>query len=135
MLRKDTDYAFRLLGHLGAHRERPTTARDLSARQAVPVGFAQKILCKLVDGGIVVSRPGKNGGFSLAKEPAEVSLTDVINTIQGALVLNDCMAGGCDRRMVCPLSVQLRKAQDQLDLFFKNTTLQDILTTTAEPSR
>ena len=127
MLRKDTDYAFRLLGHLGAHAGRPTTAQELSAQQDVPLGFAQKILRKLVTEGIVDSRPGRNGGFRLIKEPREVSLRDVVKAIQGNLALNDCMAGGCQRQAACPLSAQLEKMQRQMDDFFSNTTLQDVL--------
>lgn len=128
MIRKDTDYAFRVLTHLAAGQG-VATAGEAANRQNVPRCFAQKVLRRLVAAGILTARAGKGGGFALARTPRTVSMWEVVTAVQGPLQVNICVAcdGACDREPACMIAVQWRALQERMARFLRRTTLADIL--------
>ncbi len=129
LIRQDTDYALRMLTQLSDSREEEFSASGLSAFQSVPHGFAQKILRKLSTAGLLTARPGRGGGFRLARTPKEISLMDVVAAIQGPPFLNRCMSdpAACVRQPTCPVSASLRVLQNKFDDYLRTTRLSDIV--------
>ena len=82
-----SDYAARAV--LGLARHFPTGAalrvEDLAAAQSIPANYLVQILIELKAQGIVRSLRGKEGGYLLAKPPAEVSLGDVLRASHGSV--------------------------------------------------
>jgi Rrf2 family protein len=82
-----SDYAARAV--LGLARHFPTGAalrvEDLAAEQSIPANYLVQILIELKAQGIVRSLRGKQGGYLLAKPPAEVSLGDVLRASHGSV--------------------------------------------------
>ena len=78
------DYALKtildLAGHFG---NGPVAINDLSKRLDIPTKFLEQILLDLKRAGFVVSRRGKIGGYALAKEPAQITLGEVVRFIAG----------------------------------------------------
>lgn len=128
MIRHDTDYALRMLVRLAEMSPQGIPASKLSSQLDVPHGFAQKILRKLASAGILEVKPGRSGGFQLARQPAEVSLMDVVATIQGPPLLNRCMASPevCAMQPSCNISASLRVFQDKFNAFLCSTNLLKI---------
>ncbi len=85
----ESDYAVRIIGCLSAERKR-IDAKNISEKTGVSLRFALKILRKLVSAGLVKSYKGMQGGYELAKSPAEITLRDVIETVEGSYYLNRC---------------------------------------------
>ncbi|MGN0665704.1 MAG: RrF2 family transcriptional regulator [Huintestinicola sp.] len=85
----ETDYAVRIIGYLTAEKER-AYAKTISEQTGVSLRFALKILRKLVAAGLVRSFKGMQGGYELAKEPSEITLLDVIESIEGTYYINKC---------------------------------------------
>ncbi|MBQ7782946.1 MAG: Rrf2 family transcriptional regulator [Oscillospiraceae bacterium] len=85
----ESDYAVRIIGCLSAENKR-IDAKNISERTGVSLRFALKILRKLVSAGLVKSYKGMQGGYELAKTPAEITLLDVISTVEGDYYLNRC---------------------------------------------
>ena len=129
LIRRDTDYAFRAMVHLACAPAGPVAARALSAAQAVPLSFSQKILRRLARANLVAARMGPGGGFVLARPAGRISMMDIVAAIQGPPLLNHCVreAAACRRRRGCPVNPPLRKLQGQLDAFLAGHTLHDIL--------
>lgn len=75
------------------------SAADISERTSVSARFALKILRKLVQGGIVRSFKGANGGYALARPASEITLRDMIELIDGPLAISRCIDGShqCSR--------------------------------------
>ncbi|MBP1561283.1 MAG: Rrf2 family transcriptional regulator [Oscillospiraceae bacterium] len=96
----EADYAVRIVGCL-AHSKCRLDAKTIAAQTSVTLRFALKILRKLVANGIVKSFKGTQGGYELAKEPKEISLKDVIETVEGKYHLSRCLSDeyGCNRGM------------------------------------
>ena len=92
LIKSDTDYAMRMLVSLALREgNSPVTAADLTEGQNIPVDFAYKILQKLRRANIIKSFKGVNGGFSLAKKPCDISLLDVVDAVQGRILLRHCL--------------------------------------------
>jgi len=85
----ESDYAVRIIGCLSAESKR-IDAKNISERTGVSLRFALKILRKLVSAGLVKSYKGMQGGYELAKAPSEITMLDVIETVEGSYYLNRC---------------------------------------------
>lgn len=72
----------------------------LAKTEAVPASFLAQILGKLRTHGLIVSRRGNQGGFTLARAPEEISLYDILIAVEGeCLQLSGNLAGRSGRRM------------------------------------
>lgn len=89
----ESDYAVRIVAYLSQAKSR-TDAKTISQETGVTLRFALKILRKLVGGGIVKSFKGTQGGYEIAKDPREITLKDVIETVEGPYVLSRCVREG-----------------------------------------
>ncbi len=87
----EADYAVRIVACLANSGIR-MDAKTISAETEVTLRFALKILRKLVASGIVKSFKGTQGGYELAKEPNDISLKDVIETVDGQYHLSRCLS-------------------------------------------
>lgn len=73
---------------------------QLAKTEAVPSSFLAQILGKLRTHGLIVSRRGNQGGFTLARPPEEISLYDILMAVEGqCLQLSGNVAGRSGRRM------------------------------------
>ena len=66
------------------------SSRDLAELQGISPSFVAKIFPKLEKAGIVRATAGVRGGYRLAKAPADISLLDIIDAIEGNKPLFDC---------------------------------------------
>jgi Rrf2 family protein len=80
-------YAICALYDLAFHRPgQAAQAKEIAARQHIPLRFLERILQDLRKAGIVEARRGPRGGYALAKPPADVSLARVLDAVRGPLV-------------------------------------------------
>ena len=82
------EYACRVLAQLsrtyGNHKF--SHIDELAALEQIPANYLVQILTELRNGGLINSRRGKQGGYSLAKAPSEITLYDIITVIDGELL-------------------------------------------------
>jgi Rrf2 family protein len=82
------DYALRGLTELAAleaEHGRAVTRDQMATSQEIPIAFLENILLELKRGGIVRSERGQQGGFRLARPADQISVADVIRTLEGPL--------------------------------------------------
>src|SRR4051795_11867390 len=79
------DYALRASLELASAGEPHVKAETLARAQGIPLRFLEQILLDLKHAGLVASQRGAEGGYWLAKPPAEISLADVIRAVEGPL--------------------------------------------------
>ncbi len=129
IIRRNTDYSIRALVHLGLHPGVEVTAGEIAEKQEVPLEYLQKILQKLTRGGLVLSHRGAYGGFMLAREPDEINLLEIIETMQGKLVMNKCFLGkdGCPRAPKCVLKGNWLQLEQRIAGFLSQITLLDLV--------
>lgn len=80
-----TDYALRAVLELAAAPDGPVTTDELSDRQDIPTSYLGAILAELRKVNIVHARRGVEGGWTLARPAADITLADVIRAVDGAL--------------------------------------------------
>lgn len=130
IIKSDTDYAMRMLVYLAMNGNGgPVSAAVLVKTQRIPLDFAYKILQKLGRAKLVKGLRGPKGGFSLAREPRQITLLDVIEAVQGPLVIRPCILDddACQVRPSCPVSAELQKLQRGLRESMQNLTLAKII--------
>jgi Rrf2 family protein len=83
-------YAVRALFDIAFHNDgRPTQVRDIAERQSIPPRFLEQIFQDLKRAGIVGSKRGPQGGYSLARRADEISLGEVVRALEGPIVLGE----------------------------------------------
>ncbi|MBP8912041.1 MAG: Rrf2 family transcriptional regulator [Phycisphaerae bacterium] len=130
ILRRNTDYALRLMVSLARHgRDASVATRSLAQEQDVPYQLACKLMQQLHAGKLVESYMGARGGFRLGREPGRVSLLDVVEVIQGRLSLNRCLLSKtcCPRTATCPVRAKMGELQNQMEEYLGKVTLADLI--------
>lgn len=80
-----SDYAVRAVVELAAATPQRLKADQIVAAQDIPAKFLETILTDLRRAGLVASRRGAEGGYSLMRDAAEISVADVIRAVDGPL--------------------------------------------------
>ncbi len=103
--------------------------RDIAASEGLPESYLSKLMQALAKDGLVRSHRGAKGGFSLAREPQDISLRQVIEAIDGPIALNRCLAPSehCDLEETCAIRPVLAEAQRRMLQVLDSTTLQDLM--------
>ena len=79
------DYAVRAALQLAAAGEGPVKGESIADAQDIPLRFLENILAELRHAGLVQSQRGADGGYWLARKPAEIKIADVIRAVEGPL--------------------------------------------------
>ena len=87
---QEADYALRICTAL-AQTDAPVGAPRLSEELSIPQSFTSKILRKLMLAGIVKSTRGVNGGFSLNIASEDLSLKQIIESVDGVIAIRHCL--------------------------------------------
>ncbi|PIX00218.1 MAG: Rrf2 family transcriptional regulator [Ignavibacteria bacterium CG_4_8_14_3_um_filter_37_9] len=80
-------------------------SEEIASELKIPKEFISKILQELTASGIVSSKKGKMGGFSLAKKPNKIHILDIVLAIDGSDVFSKCVLGfpNCSDETPCPM--------------------------------
>ncbi len=127
---RQADYAVRavtFLARLGADHRAATST--IAQEQQIPPSFLAKIVSQLSVAGLLTTSRGARGGVSLARPPAEISLLEVVEAIDGPIMLNECVgdAGTCKFVEECPMHPVWCEAQYELVQKLKSTTFDKVI--------
>ncbi len=133
---RQADYAVRAvlyLAKLGPEHRAATS--QIAEEQRIPPSFLAKIVSQLSVAGLLQTSRGARGGVSLAKIPDKISLLEVVEAIDGPILLNDCVAhhGVCVFGETCPLQPIWCEAQDELVSRLRATTFDQFVENGREP--
>jgi len=113
---RQADYAVRAVLYLARAGEQRTATSSIAEQQKIPPSFLAKIISQLSIAGLLHTSRGARGGVTLARDPKEITLLDVIEAIDGPILLNECVAnsGPCAFDENCPLRPVWCDAQQEL---------------------
>src|SRR3954469_8471105 len=126
------DYACRALLSLALHGDGtgPTSVRDIAERTGLPQPYLEQILLALKGAGLVRSKRGVGGGYVLARDPAAITLGDIVSAVDGPIVIGDFgephQNGGCDPEGQCVLLAVWSGGSDQMRRMLDALTLADV---------
>lgn len=108
---KHTDYALVLLTHLVSQEEGSRfSARELAQVTQLPVPMVGKILKILHQKKLLGSKRGANGGYFLDRSPEKITLTEIIEAVEGPIAITDCSCSGdkCEFTSTCQITGNIR---------------------------
>ena len=113
------------------------TIREIAAKENYPVAFMEKILQALRHAGLVTSQAGSHGGYVLARKPAEITLKQIIEALEGTTFEVFCAPEVredivCNHICMCGAKPIWRKTKDLLDHFYDSITLEQLAKSQAE---
>ncbi len=92
-LSKKSEYGLRALIELTArYDQEPVQRRDIARRQHIPIVYLEQILLRLRNAGLLASRRGVSGGYTLIKPPEQITLGHVIRILDGPLAPINCVS-------------------------------------------
>lgn len=127
---RQADYAVRAvlyLAQLGSEQRASTS--QIAQEQQIPPSFLAKIVSQLSVAGLLQTSRGARGGVSLARSPETISLLEVVEAIDGPILLNECVAGSgiCTFGEDCPMRPIWCDAQAELVDRLKQTTFSNFI--------
>jgi Rrf2 family protein len=128
-LSQTAEYALRAMARIAAQGEaEPLLARDLSAETRIPQQYLLKILRRLVLAGILASKKGRGGGFTLARAPAKIVLRDVLVAVDAFPQKGRCAFGlhACSRKHPCALHADWCRLSDDFHRWATKTTFKQM---------
>jgi Rrf2 family transcriptional regulator, cysteine metabolism repressor len=90
------EYACRVLAQLARSYGQPELAHieDLARAEKIPANYLAQILTDLRNGGLIISRRGKQGGYALARKPEEITVFEIVKVIDGELLTVNAASQG-----------------------------------------
>jgi len=143
-LSKTTDYGIVLMAQLaaesaaasedgqsvrGAFEAQSRNARELAESSDLPVPMVSKILKALAKEGLLVSHRGAKGGYSLAKPPEDLTVSEMIGVLEGPVALTDCAIGPslCEHETMCAVREPWQVISRVVERALAGVTLADLV--------
>jgi Rrf2 family protein len=134
-LSKRTQYSLRAMYALArSYGKGPVLISTLAEEEAIPKKFLEQILLALKSSGLVESKKGKGGGYSLVRSPERITVADVIRLMEGPLAPLPCASETrfrkCDECVdieTCGTRIVMRQVRDAIADILDSTTLANVI--------
>ena len=129
---RQADYAMRAVAYLANLGTESRAATSLIAEEKqIPPSFLAKIVSQLSVAGLLQTSRGARGGVSLARSPDDISFLEVVEAIDGPILLNECVADGssCTFGETCALRPVFCDAQADLVNRLESTSFGSVIET------
>ena len=123
-------YGLRILIDLATHDPgKPRLIRDIAQSQQISEKYISRLVIDLRRAKLVRSVRGINGGCHLAKAPEQITLLEILETMEGPISVVDCVRSPekCKRQSLCPARDIWQKLNEGIRELTKEITLDDIL--------
>lgn len=123
------DYACRILRAAYKSGESYVSVSDIAETEDIPYAFARSIQHDLVKGGLIKTVRGARGGLALNCDPAEVTLLEVLEAVQGPVSISLCVMDPeyCTKQKDCAYNKLWQGADALLNEYFAAITLKDLI--------
>jgi len=135
MLSQKTKYAVKAMIALAdaGFGEAMQTA-ELARQESIPKKFLEQILLDLKHHGLINSKRGKNGGYTLIKAPEEISIGRIVRLIEGPIAPLSCLSkmayqpcDDCPDENACRVRRVFAESYEATAAILEKTTLKDAL--------
>jgi Rrf2 family iron-sulfur cluster assembly transcriptional regulator len=127
---KYCEYVIKALAYLSlySNKDKYIMVREISNELGIPYHFLSKIFQNLSTTKWVISKKGRNGGFTLAADPAQLTLMDIIKWSDGIHNFNKCVLGDreCGQDYKCTLHNKCSDLRNRITEFFDTMTIYDV---------
>lgn len=134
MLSKKCKYAIHALVHMGKNPDEKFLIKDISVACRIPKKFLEAILLDLKRAGILGSKQGKGGGYTLRRNTADINLAEVVRLFDGAIAAVPCATykyyercNECDDEKTCSVRHAFLAVRNETVELLKKDTIYDMV--------
>ena len=133
---KQTDYGIVLLSRMAGYPERQFNATELAAETRLPQPTVSKVLKILGRAGLLESQRGVKGGYTLARGPETITVSEVITALEGPIGITECIddtPGECTHEARCPVRGNWQRINEAIRQALDGINLAEMAQPHAEP--
>jgi len=106
----------------------PVPGKDIAERQGISKSYLDNLMGPLRIAGLVRTIRGVGGGFTLAKPPSQIKMSDIWMAMEGSIYITNCIKqpDSCDRYERCITRYVWQEANEALETTFQSWTLEDM---------
>lgn len=128
MISQTAEYALRAVVYLASAHGTPQTTAQISEAAQLPAGYLAKVMQQLTRAGLVASQRGLHGGFTLARDPAKLTILEVVTAVDGSRRFRECPLGIQEHGVnLCPLHRRLDEAAATVEKAFAASVVAELL--------
>lgn len=134
MLSKKCKYAIHALVHMAKNPQNKFLIKEISEACHIPKKFLEAILLDLKHAGILGSKQGKGGGYTLRRETTEINLAEIVRMFDGAIAAVPCATykfyescAECDDEEICSVRDTFLQVRNATVEMLKASTLEDLV--------
>ena len=102
MFSTKAEYGVRVMAHLATRNgEEPISLGSIAESEGLPLAYLEHLVQRLRRAGLVESRRGAHGGYSLARPADSISMAEVVEALEGEIAPIECITAGSDGTLVC----------------------------------
>jgi Rrf2 family transcriptional regulator, cysteine metabolism repressor len=109
----------------------PITIKEIAERQGISFSYLEQILHKLGKAGVIDSVRGPAGGYLLARRPADLTIGDIVRTLEGPIALSHCLepgeTGDCNQADDCVARMVWVKVGAKIEEALDSISFNDLL--------
>jgi Rrf2 family transcriptional regulator, cysteine metabolism repressor len=120
----------------------PVSLAEIAAHDGLPLAYLEHLVARLRKAGLVDSRRGSRGGYLLARRPAEITMAEVVEALEGSIAPIECISESSDGSIVCsressldhvcPTKLLWTRVRLSIVSTLRQTTLADLLVSPAQ---
>ena len=128
----------------GAGQDPVVPLAEIAERDGLPLAYLEHLVARLRKAGLIDSRRGSRGGYMLARPPAEITMAEVVEALEGSIAPIECISQNADGSIVCsresdpahvcPTKLLWTRVRFSIVRTLTETTLADLLTGLASPA-
>lgn len=135
MISKKTKYGLNALIYLAKKYDQgPVLISDLAEQERIPKKFLEAILLDLKKNGLLESKKGKGGGYSLSRHPKDIKMGQAVRILDGPLAPVACVSqtayrkcDECLEESCCGLRLVMKDVRDAIANILDKTSLEDVI--------
>jgi len=102
MFSTKAEYGVRVMVHLAKHDlDAPVSLGSIAESEGLPLAYLEHLVQRLRREGLVESRRGARGGYSLARAPEAITMAEVVRALEGDIAPIECISADADGQLVC----------------------------------
>ena len=138
MFSTKAEYGVRVMVELARRAgEDPIPLAEIAEHDGMPLAYLEHVVARLRKSGLVDSRRGSRGGYLLARSPTEITMAEVVESLEGSIAPIECISEGADGSIVCsrethpgracPTKLLWTRVRSSIVSTLQQTTLADLV--------
>jgi Rrf2 family transcriptional regulator, cysteine metabolism repressor len=143
MFSTKAEYGIRVMAHLARHDgSQPISLSSIADAEGLPLAYLEHLVQRLRKAGLVDSRRGAHGGYTLARPAAEVTMAEIVAALEGEIAPIECITADADGVLTCaregaspcPTKLLWTRVQGSIVRTLNEMTLDDLVLPKKEPT-